>query len=67
MTQIARVNKSEVMKEAHRMFKTSVNADENYEATFAELLAWCWAIAKQSLLSYLQTGYANSYITIENA
>lgn len=67
MTQIARVNKSVVMKEAHNMYGTSVNSDVNYEVSFAELLSWCWAIAKQSLLSYLQTGYANSYITIENA
>ena len=67
MKKVARINKSEVMKDAYRMYNTSVNADVNFHASFAELLSWSWSIAKQNLRSYLQTGYANNYIIVENA
>ena len=57
------VNKSEIMKDAYRMYKSESNKEQ--KASFAELLSWTWAVAKQSLYSYITTGYANNYIKIE--
>ena len=56
------VNKSEIMKDAYRMYKSESNKEQ--KASFAELLSLTWAVAKQSLYTYLTTGYANNYITV---
>jgi len=56
----ATFNKTEIMKEAHRMHNLSINADVNFYVSFDESLSWIWAIAKQSIRTYLQTGYANN-------
>jgi hypothetical protein len=64
MTHVVKINKGEVMRNAHCLHNSSMNKLE--KIPFGEFLSWEWAIAKQSLLSYILTGYMNDYIIIEN-
>jgi len=59
------VNKSEIMKNAYRMYKSESNKEQR--ASFAELLSWNWAVAEQSLYTYITTGCVNSYITVSES
>lgn len=61
-TVLAEVNKSKLFRETHNMFKCQVNFNE--KASFAELLAWNWAVAKQMLYTYLTTGYVGDLISV---
>jgi len=59
---LVKINKRRLFNETYNMFKCQANFNE--KASFAELLSWNWAVAKQMLYTYLTTGYVGDLISV---